>query len=274
MKSFGNGDFSGTYEGTNYLNFEGNYVGSPITIVLTQNRTSITAEYTQEWEKGDEKCETKWICTGGIDSNGYFELEGTIGTTAKLTDEGNISFGEWKSDWVWESLEDGRKVYGYITATKTSTSSTSTTITTDTTTTSMTISTTTSCHPMDVCGDDCCNRFWGEHCCNYTLCCFEDNICCGDECCSRDQICKNNECLYKIPCSSAMLYGEYSEEAELLRDFRDEVLGQTQEGQEIIKLYYQWSPVIVKAMEDDEEFKEEVKEMIDGVLVLINSQIE
>jgi len=40
-------------------------------------------------------------------------------------------------------------------------------------------------------------------------------------------------------------------------------------GQEIIKLYYQWSPVIVRAMEEDEEFKAEVKEMIDGVLPLI-----
>ena len=46
-------------------------------------------------------------------------------------------------------------------------------------------------------------------------------------------------------------------------------MSQTQEGQEIIRLYYQWSPVIVKAMEEDEEFKEEVKEMIDGVLELV-----
>jgi len=31
----------------------------------------------------------------------------------------------------------------------------------------------------------------------------------------------------------------------------------------------QWSPAIVKAMEEDEEFKEEVKEIIDGALMLI-----
>ena len=40
-------------------------------------------------------------------------------------------------------------------------------------------------------------------------------------------------------------------------------------GREIIKLYYQWSPVIVNAMEKDEEFKVEVKELIDGVLELV-----
>ena len=38
---------------------------------------------------------------------------------------------------------------------------------------------------------------------------------------------------------------------------------------EIIRLYYEWSPAIVVAMKDDEEFKEEIEEMIDGVLMLI-----
>jgi hypothetical protein len=65
------------------------------------------------------------------------------------------------------------------------------------------------------------------------------------------------------------IYGEHSEEAELLRYFRDNVLSQTPEGQEIIKLYYEWSPAIAEMMENDEEFKEEIKDMIDGVLLLI-----
>ncbi len=33
----------------------------------------------------------------------------------------------------------------------------------------------------------------------------------------------------------------------------------------IIKLYYQRSPIIVKAMEEDEELKAEVKELLDVV---------
>lgn len=53
-----------------------------------------------------------------------------------------------------------------------------------------------------------------------------------------------------------------SKETELLRYFRDNVLSQTSGGQEAIKLYYEWSPVIVEAMENDEEFKEYVKEMM------------
>jgi len=50
---------------------------------------------------------------------------------------------------------------------------------------------------------------------------------------------------------------------------RDNFLTQTPEGQEIIRLYYEWSPVIVETMEDDEGFKEQMKEMIDGILGLI-----
>jgi len=52
------------------------------------------------------------------------------------------------------------------------------------------------------------------------------------------------------------------------------ILSQTPEGQEIIKLYYQWSPAIVDAMEKDAEFKEQVKEMIDGVLGLFGGEVE
>lgn len=70
-------------------------------------------------------------------------------------------------------------------------------------------------------------------------------------------------------CSTELIYGEDSEQTELLRYFRDNTLSQTPEGKEIIKLYYQLSPVIVEAMEEDEEFKEQVKDMVDGVMELI-----
>jgi len=76
------------------------------------------------------------------------------------------------------------------------------------------------------------------------------------------------------PCCTEQIYGEYSEEAKLLRYIRDNILNQTPEGQEIIKLYYKWSPAIVKAMDEDEGFKEDVKEMIDGVLGLIEEEVE
>ena len=81
-------------------------------------------------------------------------------------------------------------------------------------------------------------------------------------------------CQEDDPCCIEEIYGEESEEAELLRYFRDRVLNQTPEGRELIRLYYQWSPVIVKAMETDEEFKHEIKELVDEVLPLIEGRDE
>ena len=50
---------------------------------------------------------------------------------------------------------------------------------------------------------------------------------------------------------------------------QDNLLSQTPEGREVIKLYYELSPVIVKAIENDEDFKGKVREVIDGALELI-----
>ncbi|MBW2184566.1 MAG: molybdopterin-dependent oxidoreductase, partial [Deltaproteobacteria bacterium] len=75
-------------------------------------------------------------------------------------------------------------------------------------------------------------------------------------------------------CPVEKIYGQYSKEAGFLRYVRKNILSQTPEGGEIIKLYYEWSPAIVKEMEEDEKFKEYVKEMIDGVLKLITAEAE
>ena len=71
------------------------------------------------------------------------------------------------------------------------------------------------------------------------------------------------------PCPLEAMYGEDSEEVEVLRYVRDNLLNQTRQGREIIQLYYQWSPVIVRLMEEDEDFKADSKEMIDGILQII-----
>ena len=73
-------------------------------------------------------------------------------------------------------------------------------------------------------------------------------------------------------CPSEMIYGEYSKETELLRYVRDNVLSKTPEGREIVRLYYKLSPVIVKVMREDEEFKEEVKAVVDGILQLTEAE--
>lgn len=77
-----------------------------------------------------------------------------------------------------------------------------------------------------------------------------------------------------INCPSELIYGEYAEQTEVLRHFRDNVLSKTPEGRELIKLYHQWSRIIVRSMEQDEEFKEDVREMIDSVLPMIEREVQ
>jgi hypothetical protein len=90
--------------------------------------------------------------------------------------------------------------------------------------------------------------------------CYEDGTC------NEGLICVGTTCLN---CPIAFALEGDEAQLDIIRDFRDNVLNQTPEGKEIIRLYYEWSPVIVKAMEEDEQFKEQVKEMADGVLEMI-----
>ncbi len=71
------------------------------------------------------------------------------------------------------------------------------------------------------------------------------------------------------PCPVKSIYGEHAVETEFLRGLRDGVLSKTPEGREIIKLYYELSPALVKMMEEDKEFKEEVKSFIDEILTFV-----
>jgi hypothetical protein len=79
---------------------------------------------------------------------------------------------------------------------------------------------------------------------------------------------ESNECVVVFVC------GDDSEDADFLRYFRDNTLAQTPEGQELTRLYYEWSPAIVRAMELDKAFKEEVKEIIDKILPLIRVEVK
>ncbi len=79
----------------------------------------------------------------------------------------------------------------------------------------------------------------------------------------------DNDC-----CVVEKIYGGHSEKVETLRYFRDNILRRTPTGQEIIRLYYEWSPAIVKAIEENEGLKGELKGVIDGILTLIGAEAE
>ena len=51
----------------------------------------------------------------------------------------------------------------------------------------------------------------------------------------------------------------------MLRYFKDNMLSRTPEGRELIRLFYFWNPLLIRAVEEDEAFREEIKEMIDAM---------
>jgi hypothetical protein len=73
-------------------------------------------------------------------------------------------------------------------------------------------------------------------------------------------------------CPTQEIYGNASPEIRLLRNFRDTILSTTPGGQELIKLYYTWSPFLVQAMREDEELKKQLKETVDKILQVIDSR--
>jgi hypothetical protein len=75
-------------------------------------------------------------------------------------------------------------------------------------------------------------------------------------------------------CPLTQLYGENSEEVQLLRKFRDDVVSTTPEGIYLVTLYYQWGPMLSVAMEENQAFKAAMKNLIDAFLPVIRAAID
>jgi hypothetical protein len=75
-------------------------------------------------------------------------------------------------------------------------------------------------------------------------------------------------------CATEAIYGEQSEQAALLRKYRDNVLSKTRDGQEIIKTYYKFSPPVTKLLEQRPLLKNRAKAFIDSMLPGIRKKVE
>lgn len=78
----------------------------------------------------------------------------------------------------------------------------------------------------------------------------------------------------KTSCAMVSMYGEDSDEVRLLRAFRDEVLSRTKDGQELIKIYYQLSPLIVNLIKEDSKLRSEIENMVNEALSLIRGGVK
>jgi len=82
------------------------------------------------------------------------------------------------------------------------------------------------------------------------------------------RVCLDNQC------AAEAIYGEQSEQAELLREYRDKILRKTPEGQEFIKTYYKFSPTVTKLLEQRPLLKNRAKAFIDCMLPGIRKKVE
>lgn len=67
-------------------------------------------------------------------------------------------------------------------------------------------------------------------------------------------------------CPVVILWGDEARETKALRLFRDEVLKTTPEGRQLVELYNHLSPLIVRAVENDKEFKNQLRDLLDFLL--------
>jgi len=72
-------------------------------------------------------------------------------------------------------------------------------------------------------------------------------------------------------CLVASLLGNESPELDILRQFRDEILSKTPKGREIIRLYYDLSPALIQAVEEDENFRDFMQKMVDSSLLFLST---
>ncbi len=70
-------------------------------------------------------------------------------------------------------------------------------------------------------------------------------------------------------CFIEEVYGTHSETTALLRNLRDDILLKTPEGQEMVRMYYEWSPVVLKVIKEDKDGKKRVSSIIDEMLLLM-----
>jgi len=75
------------------------------------------------------------------------------------------------------------------------------------------------------------------------------------------------------PCPAEAIYGKNSGEVLLLREFRDSVLRKTVEGRKVISLYYAAGQVLVNMLAQDEELKDRLRAVINGVLPEIEEKM-
>ena len=75
-------------------------------------------------------------------------------------------------------------------------------------------------------------------------------------------------------CAVETIYGERSAEAELLREYRDTVLGRSATGRRIISQYYELSPAVTEFLRKNPAAQERARRVLDSMLPVLKNQLD
>jgi len=70
----------------------------------------------------------------------------------------------------------------------------------------------------------------------------------------------------ETPCAASVALDNDQDKLDILRRYRDEVLVKTPDGQETIRLYYEWSPLLVEVIEDNEGLRQQVGYLCETII--------
>jgi hypothetical protein len=75
-------------------------------------------------------------------------------------------------------------------------------------------------------------------------------------------------------CVAETVYGEHSEEIEVLREYRDKVLCKSATGRQMIKTYYELSPAVSEVLQKNDTARASARRVLDSLMPAIREKVK
>jgi hypothetical protein len=87
-------------------------------------------------------------------------------------------------------------------------------------------------------------------------------------------VCASTTTIPAHQCPAETIYGNNSEETELLREYRDKVLSKSATGRQMIKTYYELSPAVAEVLQQNETAKSNARRVLDSLMPAIREKVK
>lgn len=75
------------------------------------------------------------------------------------------------------------------------------------------------------------------------------------------------------PCLAEKILQDDEKSLDILREYRDKILSKTEKGEMLVELYYEYSPILIKLIEDKPELKAQLKQKIKTLIPVIKKAL-